>query len=619
MVNIEKKLDDNYGRHVLLVTLLLFSLLMSIFYKLQHNTTKLTIKPIKQNIIIPFMTSAKKGEKVYVLKSKSSVNIYHKNSNGDYLLKLDRFKSLIDSIGYDAEYISEDKISSLSSKDILVISDAIALGDVTKESIKSFLNNGGNLFFNSTTGFSDATGNLIGSNFVSEITGLKMSESKNYLYFKEGLNLTQRLTSPIENKNSGVLLNATVYDNIPIFTTPQDKKADIFMTNYEQTNPPISKNKEDSLTLDEAGCAWHGYYGKGKWFYTNLPSYTFYESKQDEYKDILSGVFNFLSSDIVVVKYPFIDSEKVVFVSEDTEYKFENFKKFSDLSKKYKIPVTAFIVSSIAEKQIHKQMMQNIAKNEYIEFASHSDSHKKIIETNSTFVKQETADTKVKLEQFSQQPIIGFRPPREELDDMMKDYLAKSGFSYVLGASKEYLYPRYAEDQKDLLLIPRHGTDDYSYLINLDWDSEQIVDQIIKETNFVTSLDAIFTLSIHTHLFAFKSNIKIVREYFRYLENHPEFKAMNGRTIAKKVKQSKNIDIRYTKNSDLIVVDIVNNNNKGVRNLTCKIFKNPNQKIKSIKSNDIYIQKDKTDSSEIKIDIDFLKPNSLTTIFIKLG
>jgi len=608
MVRVEKQVD-NYGKNMALASLVLFAILISIFYKLQQNGQQ-------EPMIYNGAASVVNSKKIYILRSATTAIVHHQNSSSksDYIIKLDGLKSYVQMLGHKVKFIDEDKLDSLASDDILIVPDAIALTDESKDSIKNFLHEGGNLFFNFNAGFSDGSGNFTGSDFVEDITKLKLSQQRSYLYFKEGLNLTQRLLSALDNRDSGILLDAAVYDNIPIFTTPKEIRADIYMTNYAQTNPPVDKNQNNSLSLEEAACAWHGYYGKGKWFYTNLPSYVFYDSKKDTYKSIMNSIINYLSNDLTIKKFPYVDKEKVVFISEDTEYKFENFKKFSNLAKKYRIPVTAFIVSSIAEKPEHKKMLKQISKNSFVEFASHSNSHKKIVGMDEEFIKKETADTKRSIERFSSHTITGFRPPREELDDKMKLYLSDSGFNYVLGASQEYLYPRYDEKQSNLLLIPRHGTDDYSYLINLDWGQDQIVEQIIKETNFVTNLDAVYTLSIHTHLFAFKSNIKIVEKYFKYLKKHREFTPMDGQTIAKKVIQNKNIELSYITDGDTVILDITNNNNSGVKNFRCKLFKNPKTEIVSVRSKQTHTKKEKNNN----IKINYLKANSTTTVYIKL-
>jgi peptidoglycan/xylan/chitin deacetylase (PgdA/CDA1 family) len=352
----------------------------------------------------------------------------------------------------------------------------------------------------------------------------------------------------------------------------------------------------------------------------NLPTYMFYDSAThiNDYKRLLNAIINYLAKDEIIQKLPFIDKEKVIFVSEDTEYKFKNFKKFSDLSQKYQVPVTAFIVSSLAEKKDNIDMVKKISKNPFVEFASHSHMHKKIIDTNQSYVKQEIRGSKSIIDRFASEPIIGFRPPREELDSLMMDYLKTSGYRYILGANKSYIYPRFDQKRPELLIIPRHGTDDYSYLINLDWDQKQIVDQIKKETEFITALDSMFTLSIHTHLFAYSTNINIVEEYFKYLREHPEYQPLNGRLIAQRVVQNANIDINYNKTGNLITLSIKNRNILPVKNFTCKLFKNPNTKIKSIKCNETPGGKNTEQEDAVNIRLKHLKPSSTATVFIEL-
>ena len=610
-VSIEMK-KDNYGLKMLLLMAVLFSIMAVMFYKIQNKD------PLTPSFTVPVVTN----KTIHILKSYATAVTYQKNGldKNTYTQKLDQFNKYIKALGYKTNYINEEDIASLAPKDLLFIPDAIALSSKAKEEIKSFLTNGGNLFFNYSSGFSDEKGSYIGDDFVSEITKLKLSPNKNFIDFKEGIFLTQRLLSPLNNENSGILLDTSAYDPIPIYMTPKNIQADILFTNYAQSNPPLAKGNGDDLLLSEAGMAWHGYYGNGKWFYMSLPSYMFYDSAThlNDYKRLLNAIINFLAKDEVIQKLPFIDRENVVFVSEDTEYKFENFKKFSNLSKKYQIPVTAFLVSSLVEKKDNVDMVKEISKNPYVEFASHSHMHKKIIDTNQSYVKQEITGSKSIIDRFASQPIIGFRPPREELDLFMVDYLKSSGYRYILGANQTHLYPVFDKKYPELLVIPRHGTDDYSYLINLDWDQKQIVDQIKKETEFVTALDGIFTLSIHTHLFAYSTNINIVEEYFKYLIAHPKYQPLNGRLIAQRVVQNANIDISYNKTGNLITLSVKNRNPIAVENFSCKLFKNPNIKIKSIKCNETPGGKNSKQANAVNIRLEHLKPNSTATVFIEL-
>jgi len=612
--NIEMS-KDRYGLKMLLLIGVLFSIMALMFNKIQQSDPQPIITP---NYTMPVVTN----KPIYILKSYATAVTYQKNNldKNNYIDKVEQFNKYIKKLGYKTISVDEDKVGTLPNDALLFIPDAIALSLHAKTDIKSFLNNGGNLFFNNSCGFSDEKGSYIGDNFVKEITSLGLSKNKNFATFKDGVVFTQRLLSPIDNKYKGEILETSIYDPVPIFISSQDKEADILLTTYSLANPPLAKDGRDDFTTEESGVAWHGYYGKGKWFYMNIPSYVFYDvaEKDNPYNSVMNSILNFLSSDVIIETLPFIDKEKIVFISEDTEYKFKNFKKFADLAQAHHVPVTAFIVSSLAQKKEHQTMMREIARNPYVEFASHSHNHKKIIETNATYVTQETAGSKTIIDRYSSQPIVGFRPPREELDLEMKKQLRGSGFRYILSKTQRYMYPKFDEKYRDLLIIPRHGTDDYSYLINLDWDQNQIVNQIKKETNFVTALDAIFTLSIHTHLFAYNSNINIVKEYFKYLNENPQFQPLNGREIAKRVIEHANIDINYKKSGNLITLEIDNRNTNPVENFSCKLFKNPNIKTKSIRCDETPGSKNTKNPEATVIQLKHLKPSSKTIVYIEV-
>jgi len=409
------------------------------------------------------------------------------------------------------------------------------------------------------------------------------------------------------------------YDKLPLFNTPNFLKPDLVATSFNQATPPVATDMTKSLHQHEAGMGWHGYLGKGKWVYTSLPSYAFYDNtdQADAYKKLLSGMIDYLSKPIIAKIYPYIDYKSAVFISEDTEYKFENFQRFADLAKENQTPVTAFIVAGLAKQPQYKEMMENIAKNPYVEFASHSTSHKQIVGKDEAYVKQETAGSKTILDKYAPQPIHGFRPPREELNDLMRKELSQSGFTYILGATQEHLYPEFDKKEPSLLIIPRHGTDDYSYLVNLDWDQKQIVDQMIKEVNFVTDLNGIYTLSVHTHLFTYSTNIEIMRKFFKYLKQHPKFKPLNGQALTKRVVLAKGIEQKLTHDGDVYTLTIENNNQLPVDNLYIKLFKNPNLRVTK-GSVDQSTSTVKVDNQDNTLYVNHIDPKSSVTIHFQL-
>ena len=567
-------LYDRYIGKLLLFALMLLALLL------------LTLKQMSggdENGAFFGAANAGSGQTVYILSSAHSAMLYEKSgSSADaYASKIEALSKYLAGIGYGSEVVGESKVGSLPKDAVLFVVDSPALADETKAALKRFIKRGGSLFFNFTTGFSSREGKYEGDRFVNEITGLKLSPELGFLSFRGdgALFMTPKLLSPLSTYlNDGTSLTLILYDKIPFYLS-KGIKPDLYATAFSQATPVVDTQESFRMRPDEAGLGWHGYYGRGRWVYTSFPIYAFSENpeQKEEFKRLFAGIVEFLSRRAVAVKYPYIDMKSAIFISEDTEYKFENFERFADLAKEYRIPVTAFMVASLAQRAEFAPMLERIRRNPYVEFASHSTSHKQIVGRENSYVEQETKGSKDIIDGLSARPIVGFRPPREELDDLMKEYLSEGGFRYILGETRGHLYPKFDREWPSLLYIPRHGTDDYSYLVNLDWSREEILRQIIKEANFVTDMNGIFTLSIHTHLFSYGTNIEILRDFFDYLKRHPGLKPLFGSTLYRKIYLASAVTLKSESDSDRIVLRVVNTNSEPVENLHIKIFKNPDE------------------------------------------
>ncbi len=568
-----------------------------------------------------FSTIGVREKKVYLLKSKETQKIFVKFGIGDevYLERLKNFSNFLKEISYEAKIAEEKEIASLKKGDILVVLDALSLSSFSENEIKSFLRRGGNLLFNYNVSFSDENGNFTGDKFLNSITGLKFSKDFNYLQLKkEGGYLTPKLLSPLTSFNeNGKRMELILYDDLPVFTAPENLKPDFLLTNFTQSQTPLLENDLNMISLKKAGMVWHGYYGKGKWVYFNFPSYSLTESKESAplYKNMIKGAFRFFENPVIIRKYPFVDTQNIIFVSEDTEYKFENLKRFSDLSKKYEIPVTAFLVGYLAEK--NEKIVKEAASNPFLEFGSHSYSHKKITGKSDEYIKKEIIGSKKLIEKLSGKKVRGFRPPREEIDEKMYEYLNEGGYKYVMEKEKGVLMPFF--EYKNIMTIPRHGIDDYIYLINLDWDQKKILNQILKEATVLRYLNGIYTLSVHTHLLSYGKNINILEKFFKFLKKHPSFTPLSGYEIYKRVLLGKNIDLSYSISRKNIMVTIKNENEERVKNFTFKIYPDDTLKLEAVtpEISGVKIKYLKNKDGTYTITVKELKPDSKLTLFIR--
>jgi hypothetical protein len=567
-----------------------------------------------------FFASPFSEETVYFLSSDTLKNVYERNGMDyrSYQTRLETIEQTCDSLGYSTESVDASDLSDLPSDSILFALDMLALNDDEIEEIETFVHNGGRLLYNYTAGFLDGDTEYRGEKLISTISGLRLNKAYNSLTFgdDQGGFISTRMLSPLTGYlKEGKGLGLTLYDPLPIFSTPKKLHPDAFLTNWPQ-NMYVSIDEKHNMAPENSGLIWHGYYGKGKWVYFSFPSYLFVEAEKAYFDKLIHGILTYLGRTFVVQQYPYLDRENVIFVSEDTEFKFENLQQFNAISLKYNFPVTAFCVASLAEK--NPKVVKNAAQNPNLEIGSHSYSHQKIVGESPEVYKKETAGSKSVLASLSkgtQKDVTGFRPPREELDSQMIALLKQAGFHYVMNQNENRLYPY---DVEGMMIIPRHGTDDYTYLINLDWDSQSILDQMILESRLTASLDGIYTLSTHTHLMTFGGNIGILEKFFAYVLSQPDMHPLNGEELYKRIRLLENIAYSYDTTQKNIVLNIQNKNNKAIKDFTLRLYAPPQYHITSAvgEMSGLNVAVSKVRDNEYALRIETLPPQSENAVFV---
>jgi len=542
----------NRDLSVFLVVFLLVLFSGTFFYQFLPKNNNFTFIKLNNHSNIHLLLS---NENITLLNSMQISPEAYKDKINTFLKKLLK-------VGISADIINEDDIKKLGRNDILIVLDDFKLSDETLKKIKVFLKKGGSLIFNYHFGYYGDDRIFLKSKRINEITKL------NYLgeFSSKDLFYLPKLLSPLNLIQFDMRKDFTLYggDVMPLFKSKNIP--DLIMSNWAMSSIPNYGNK--MLSINEAGIAWHGFYKKGKWFYFSFPSYVFLDMDNKTFKSLFKSIINYSLNDISVKTYPFIDAKNAVFISEDTEYKYENMINFAKNSLKYNIPVTMFCVARLALQ--YQQMTKESSTYPTVEIGSHSYTHTKIQGTSLEKINKEIKGSKEVLEKIIGKTIYGFRPPREEIDKIMVDVLKKSGYKYVMEKTKPYLLPK--EEFKGIITIPRHGTDDYIYLINLDWDKKQILQKIIQETEMLTSINAIYTLSVHTHLLSYKSNIEILSNYMDYLTKHKNIKTFKGIDIAKRAVWSKNISITIKSLMKQTFIYIDNKNEDIVKNFTIRIY-----------------------------------------------
>jgi len=604
VLNQNTKHNDYYGAKLITMLTLLMLLLASTSYYLFQNYFSNS-----------FLEYGLSGKKVYFLKSDTLESMYEKNGMDykGYQKRLKHFKQLSLEATYDAQDISSDDIESLPKNAKLVALDMMSLSDKETKDIDKFVRNGGRLLFNFTSGFLDTSLKFRKNNLVKKITTLTLDEHINTIKQDPkhtGYVITKLLSPLSKYLPEGKGLEFIMYDPLPIYNTKLE--AETYMTSWGLNNY-FKGDKKKALTKEQSGLIWKGSKKSGKWIYFSFPSYVFVDGGAANYSKIFKGMLDYLDKDIIPIMYPYIDAKNVIFISEDTEYKFATFEQFYNVSLKNKFPVTAFCVANLAQK--HSDLMDKVVTSKYMEIGSHSYTHKKIVGESDAVIKRETAGANKLLHTLTNKKIIGFRPPREELNEKIITYLQESGTKYIVAASESRLAP-YMNDE--ILIIPRHGTDDYSYLINLDWNSSQILKQMEIEANILADLNGIYTLSTHTHLMSFSSNINITDKFMQYVNKQKRLSPMNGEMLYKRIMLRDKIHLSSQQTNKKLIMTFSNESAEEIHDIHYELSVAPDITLGSIESEVIGIKTQliKNSSNTYTLIIKSMKPKSQMILFL---
>jgi len=463
-------------------------------------------------------------------------------------------KNILLKKGIKAEIIKEDDLEDLKPGDILFLIDSFAISKKAQNEIIKFVANGGKLVFNFKSAFLDEKGNFTRDSFLVKLTKLKPIG----FGYKPGDNdifVVQHLLSPISMPDSKVF-DFVVYDTIPFF---KGKTPDLEFTNFTATEPLRYKGK-----FVPSGALWDGKYKKGGWIYFSFP---FYVMKSKLWKSVFNSIVDYSIDGIKVVKYPYLKFDKMTFVSEDTEYKYLNFNNFINALEKYDVNGTAFCVGRLAK--LHPTLMKMAGKLPFLEISSHSYSHTKLIDKSKEILdKVEINGNNKLLQSLSGQEVKGFRPPREELNNKMKDVMETSSIDYILASYLRQLKPKYFGR---LMLFSRMGTDDYQFLMELDWNKTQIVNKMIQESDYITSLNGMYTMSTHTHLMNYKTNVTMFEGLLKHLkEKH--YPVLKGRDIANLIFTKDRIFVDSNLTKQGLDITINNKNPYDVKEFIFRVF-----------------------------------------------
>jgi len=397
---------------------------------------------------------------------------------------------------------------------------------------------------------------------IIKVTSNVLSQKKKGLLFLINVNkLDKRVRNRIikfVRNGGGIIFNNSDAELVKVIT--KLKKIDILKKgSYEAQTPLLSTFKIDKQKVDlnndiylydkpalldftkdhtSYGVMWEGNFGNGNWLYFSFPFYIIenndfkfvskkLQKSEQHVTRLLKDMVDFIYYGYKVVKFPYVDTDKMVLIDEYMDYKYnDNFMKYIQ---QHKLKATIFINPNIVKKPIK-------VDNRYIEIASMSDKYK------------------YKLQKYTTQKIVGFSNENVLNPDVTKLY-KQYGFKYILSqffSSGIYF--------NNFVVLAHDGFNDISLNDNIK--------EIEKNIEFYSKY-RIYTFTIHSYILAEQNNFDILDKLLKDLKKYPIYTA---KEIAERYNDTHKISMSAMLTPASLAVRIVNDTLKEMHNVTFRVY-----------------------------------------------
>ena len=442
-------------------------------------------------------------------------------------------------IPYLKKYLKKDyavipiKLNVLlkQKKGLLFLINAQKLDENQINGIANFVKNGGSIIFN-----------YANKKLVQYITGLKRKD----ILAKGKYEAQTPLLSTFKIDKTKINL----YDSIFLY----DKEAILdFTKDYKSY-----------------GVMWEGNYGEGNWIYYSFPFYVFQENNLKITKKrfqpensktiyLLKDMIDFAYYGYKVVKFPFVDIDKMVVIDEYMDYKYDD--SLIKYIQKNNLKATIFINPNIIKHKID-------VNDNNIEIASMSDKDK------------------WKLAKYTKQTIVGYSNESDINPNVDKLY-HKYGFKYMFNT-----VPSNGIYYDDFVVLAHNGFNDISLNDNIE--------EIEKNIQFYSKY-RIYSFTLHSYILGNKKNFSKIKSLLNKLKKYPLFTA---KEIAQKYNDTNRISMSAMLTPASLAIRITNDTLKDMKNVTFRVYSK--YKFERIESNffniKTYIIKETPEYIDVKVE-----------------
>ena len=479
------------GRRSALQTFLTLLALVAALIWLQETSTALSGAPR----LLRSAQAAPPPDGNYVVYVSESTAAHFRAVGGNYEVLITPWRKYFLARNMSVAFTRDLKALEGRAKSTLILPSAVSLTADERAKILSFYNRGGSILATWATGSWAGPGKWAGWDLIKSLGGNPLGETTT----KDGEFLIFRGETPVTfNITAGERISLSPSEENILVYKP-DASSAARLVDWARLTAPVIQDKNSVVQFKEAART------QGRVVLFGFSENSWPAAAVDIYP-LVDDSLNWLMRRPAIVLAAWPDAYPSAHVLEmDTEDGFATAENLSVMAKSKNIPVSFFVLSSVATQ--FPELLRRL--NADHEIGLHGDVHDGFRGQSAPtqFKRIRTAQTDIDRLLGSSANRVGFRPPREEYDKATEAVLLDNGMLYQVidpnstsGRLPFFTKKGETDASRSLIALPRTQRDDLN-LLAATQDPVALEKSMIEDLNVITENGGLAVLSIHSQNF----------------------------------------------------------------------------------------------------------------------
>ena len=448
----------------------------------------------------------------YVVYVSDSTAAHFRAVGGNYEVLIAPWKKYFVARNMSVAFTRDLKALEGRAQSTLILPSAVSLTAEERAKILGFYNRGGSILATWASGTWAGPGKWAGWDFIKSLGGNPLGEASTkdagFLIFRGETPVTFNITAGERISLSPSEENILVYQ--------PDASSAARLVNWARLTAPAIQDKNSIVQFKEAART------QGRVVLFGFSENSWPDTATDIYP-LVDDSLSWLMRRPAIVLAAWPDAYPSAHVLEmDTEEGFETAENLSAMAKSKNIPVSFFVLSSVATK--FPELLSRLSADH--EIGLHGDVHDGFRGQSAPtqFKRIRTAQTDIDRVLGSTSNRVGFRPPREEYDKATESVLLDNGMLYQVidpnstrGRLPFFTKKGEADASRSLIALPRTQRDDLN-LLAATQDPVALEKAMIEDLNVIAENGGLAVLSIHSQNFDIDAPLaKALPPYLAYV------------------------------------------------------------------------------------------------------